>query len=276
MNHAKENPMLSSRMVLAQVLAVLVSVTMVTSAVAQPNVYAKCRKAKILARGKWQACRSAQRAKIVVGGTADFTKCDAQLQAKLVVAEKNVPGENLWICHWVDNEDGTVSDLETGLMWEKKDSDDGVANYANPHDVDNLYGFDGSGPYDIGVSFLGVLNGRSASGIPVEPGFAGYHDWRLPYVTELRSIVDTSVLYDGGVACGSVENTPCIRQTLFGPTVTCFSSYFDDCHYQSSTVDRHPGAHVQSTGAVVFNEYGTVFVTLGYPDRVRAVRGDAE
>src|SRR6059036_1572800 len=37
---------------------------------------------------------------------------------------------------FVDNGDGTVTDNQTGLQWEKKDGADGVENYADPHDVD--------------------------------------------------------------------------------------------------------------------------------------------
>ena len=40
---------------------------------------------------------------------------------------------------FVDNGDGTISDTQTGLMWEKKSSGDGVQNPSNPSDVDNVY-----------------------------------------------------------------------------------------------------------------------------------------
>src|SRR5207253_7844159 len=38
-----------------------------------------------------------------------------------------------------DNGDGTITDYETGLMWEKKVCMDGIWDAANPHDADNAY-----------------------------------------------------------------------------------------------------------------------------------------
>lgn len=78
--------------------------------------------------------------------------------------------------HFVDNGDGTISDLDTGLMWEKLGDDD------SDHDMDNCYW----------VRFLDLkpefrLNpGRERFGV----GFAGYTDWRLPTRAELETLVD--------------------------------------------------------------------------------------
>jgi hypothetical protein len=69
-----------------------------------------------------------------------------------------------------DNGDGTITDLNTGLMWEKK-SDDGTI-----HDKDNTYLWDFA--FTVHVAGLNAAN------------FAGYQDWRLPNVKELQSIVD--------------------------------------------------------------------------------------
>jgi hypothetical protein len=70
----------------------------------------------------------------------------------------------------VDNDDGTVTDLRTGLTWEKL-SDDGSI-----HDQDDFYTWD-----DALAVKIAALNSAS---------FAGHADWRLPSVKELQSIVD--------------------------------------------------------------------------------------
>ena len=71
---------------------------------------------------------------------------------------------------FVDNGDGTISDLNTGLMWEKKSDDESV------HDHTQGY------TWQEGVEvFVPHLNRER---------FAGYGDWRLPNVKELQSIVN--------------------------------------------------------------------------------------
>jgi hypothetical protein len=72
---------------------------------------------------------------------------------------------------YTDNGDGTVTDNNTGLMWEKK-SDDGTINR-----VDMSYTW-----ADAFAVHIAALNAGS--------GFAGYTDWRLPNVKELQTIVN--------------------------------------------------------------------------------------
>jgi hypothetical protein len=64
---------------------------------------------------------------------------------------------------------GTISDLNTGLMWEKKSDDGGI------HDMDNTYSWT-----DEFAVFISALNGGA--------GLAGHTDWRLPNIKELQSI----------------------------------------------------------------------------------------
>jgi Protein of unknown function (DUF1566) len=80
---------------------------------------------------------------------------------------------------YVDNGDGTITDLNTGLMWEKKDLAGGL------HDVSTPYFWSGDGTQETIWDWLKDVNAE-AGGI----GFAGHNDWRIPNVRELSSIVD--------------------------------------------------------------------------------------
>lgn len=73
---------------------------------------------------------------------------------------------------YLDLGNGTMTDLNTGLVWEKL-SDDGSI-----HDRDNR--FDWNGAFAKAVT----LNATA---------FAGRTDWRVPNVNELHSLVDYSV-----------------------------------------------------------------------------------
>ncbi len=65
---------------------------------------------------------------------------------------------------FADNEDGTISDLATGLMWAQDDSGVGMN-------------------WESALAYVQDLN---------EQGYLGYSDWRLPNPKELQSIVDYS------------------------------------------------------------------------------------
>jgi hypothetical protein len=71
---------------------------------------------------------------------------------------------------YVDNGNGTITDKDTGLVWEKLSMDGSV------HDVSNTYTWDNA--FSVHVAMLNSTN------------FAGHTDWRLPNVKELESIVN--------------------------------------------------------------------------------------
>lgn len=126
---------------------------------------------------------------------------------------------------FVDNGDGTVSDRETGLQWEKKVPGSPGQTLADPHDVDNRYTWSAAFDSPDGTAFtdfLVKLNGGPTgvgdcvvSGSTQTGGFAGHCDWRLPTIAELSTIIDTTVQ-----GCGS--GSPCIDPT-FGPTAAARS-----------------------------------------------------
>lgn len=98
---------------------------------------------------------------------------------------------------FTDNGDGTVSDAQTGLMWEKKGHLDGVPVVCSsagvcpdPHDADNTYTYSfGSPTGPPGTAYTVMLAQLNAGG-----GFAGHTDWRLPTREELESMVDYAAL----------------------------------------------------------------------------------
>jgi hypothetical protein len=71
---------------------------------------------------------------------------------------------------YTDNGDGTITDVNTGLMWEKQSYLDGSV-----HDVTTV------GTWDAAFSHVEALDGA---------GFAGYSDWRVPNYKELVSILN--------------------------------------------------------------------------------------
>ena len=76
--------------------------------------------------------------------------------------------------NYQDNGDGTVTDLNTGLMWEKK-----VAGSGCLHCVLDAYRWSGDGSQETIWDWLDDLNATN---------FAGHSDWRIPNVRELESI----------------------------------------------------------------------------------------
>jgi cysteine-rich repeat protein len=117
---------------------------------------------------------------------------------------------------YVDNGDGTITDINTGLMWEKL-SDDGTIN-----DWDNQYSWDNA----FAVKLV-ALNGGG--------GFALHTDWRLPNKKELESIVNAEVFTP---AVSSVFDTGCV----LGATVLTGSCTQPTKYWSSSSFALGPAS----------------------------------
>ena len=140
--------------------------------------------------------------------------------------------------HFVDNGDGTISDTQTGLIWEKKDESGGV------HDVNSLFPWAGVCTDQNGVPCSGIIGctfcqpdaaaestcnaaAGGAVGCARCPGaaicqpinglttvwqwlnqinganFAGHNDWRIPTIGRDGGAVQLETIIDTSVAgCG--------------------------------------------------------------------------
>jgi len=96
-----------------------------------------------------------------------------------------------------DNEDGTVSDKKTNLIWKKTDSYQELKKWLN---------------WDMAQDFLKKLN---------EDQFAGHNDWRLPTRIELESLYeeDKNIPWNYYWTENIVHMDP-----IFGNTSCCFWS----------------------------------------------------
>jgi hypothetical protein len=130
---------------------------------------------------------------------------------------------------YTDNGDGTITDNNTGLTWEKKDVLDGTVNAANLEDADNCYPWSGTcGPGGVacGTDADCEANGpcqaadcqtASPDGLTIfkwvaqlnTASFARHNDWRIPNLRELQSLVDSATSNPSvapafnGASCGA-------------------------------------------------------------------------
>jgi hypothetical protein len=164
------------------------------------NPTQKCELAKLAAQGELQACLN-RSARLVFKGQASIAaECQSTFTAALAAIDAAAAKAGT-SCRYIDNGDQTVSDLDTGLMWEQTDDPEGAINdtcsgSADPSDVNNCYEWTSTGMAPDGTvftQFLGTFNnGQSLDGTTITGCFANYCDWRLPSVIELQGIVNTS------------------------------------------------------------------------------------
>ena len=191
--------------------------------------------------------------------------------------------------HYQDNGDGTITDLNTGLMWEKKVRRDGSTDASNLHDADNCYRWAGvcSGNHATpcgttadcatagGSCQAGDCQVSSPDGMTIfqwvaavnAARFAGYNDWRVPNVKELESIVDyeharpsVSTAFNG-TSCG----TECSNLATAACSCTTALLYWSSSTYAPDSTNAW-GVYF-SVGSAGYNNKGLNLLP------VRAVRG---
>jgi len=149
---------------------------------------------------------------------------------------------------YADNGDGTITDNNTSLVWEKLSMDGSV------HDVGNRYTWDQA--FSVHVAKLNSTR------------FAGHADWRVPNVRDLLSIVNYAVYRP---AVSAAFNTGCTA----GCTVlmcSCTGASLPSGYWSSTTFALFTGV----AWAVDF-DFGLVLVGFDtnkpFYGLVRAVRG---
>jgi len=113
-----------------------------------------------------------------------------------------------------------VRDNGTGLIWEVKRNRDGVKDYNDPHDSDNIYTW-----YDPNAMTNGGDSGTPGDGTDTRDfidalnnaRFGGYSNWRMPSIKELAYLVDYSILSDR-----PDRNTIFINTTYFPNTMLSY------------------------------------------------------
>lgn len=149
-----------------------------------------------------------------------------------------VRGNELYgINQFVDNKDGTITDLATGLMWQQ--SDDSITrNWENALDYcENLE-------------------------------YAGYDDWRLPNSKELQSIVDYT-------KSPQTSNSPAIDDMFTLTEIIDINSNANYGFYWTSTTHRDGKNKNDSAAYVAFGEaLGKMNGTIMDVHGAGAVRSD--
>lgn len=183
-----------------------------------------------------------------------------------------------WVCEsdlprFVDNGDGTISDNETGLMWERKLAANGTegGNCADADQsnrdvrcVQNIYtwtgdlsGFGTAADGTLYTDFLAGMNpdlsiaSTDDTSQSLRSCLAGHCDWRVPNIVELQTI-----------QLAPCESSPCI-DTAFGPTKTGYWSSSDSV-----------SGPTNGAWDVSFYREGTIFLSnKANVAHARAVRG---
>lgn len=145
----------------------------------------------------------------------------------------------------LDNADGSITDTQTGLVWEKLSDDESI------HDKDNVYTWDEA--FAVKVAALN------------DAAFAGHADWRVPNRFELESLMN---LGTNNPAVSPAFDAACAEGCTV-LTCSCTATSFDRIYWSSTASAGFP----PWAWRVDFNSGDVISSGKGSSFYVRAVRG---
>lgn len=151
------------------------------------------------------------------------------------------------VSRFTDNGNGTVTDVRTGLMWQRCMVGYTFSDNGTPGTLTD----DSCAP-SATITFLWQQALQGAVDSNAQGGFAGFTDWRLPNIKELISIVEHQ--------CAS----PAVNETIFPdtpPTAEVFSSSAGNDGVAKTTVllvHMSEGQDDSTVNAVIQTALGSV------------------
>lgn len=180
-----------------------------------PPAVLTCQEAKLQAARTRAMCLTTERKDRLRGQVSDPVGCEEDFDEAIAAADAQAAQSGA-ACRYLDNSDGTISDLNTLLMWERKMGGAGCL-----HCVDDVY------TWFIAMSeWLSEINGFGRN----SAGFAGYRDWRLPNLNELSSLLSQPF---------RCNINPCV-DSLFHNGVDSFTNAESIVIFHWSTTRRNP------------------------------------
>jgi hypothetical protein len=184
----------------AAAVALAVSLSLAAAPAHAALATGKCLGLKAKAWGAFRKCEAAEETKRVLGKTAKLDACATKRNEKLQKIDAKALKAAI-ACRFQNSGDGTVTDYDTGLQWERKTGRTiiGSPNFFCTGDLTHCV--NDTVTWDQAQRRTAAFNGVSANGIATAGRFAGHGDWRLPTNVELSSLFDASAPGCGVAAC---------------------------------------------------------------------------